>query len=115
LIDEAPGAPRSLTIDELVARVSRLDLKRDEAARLSAKTVTASSPARTKICAAPNSEARLARSKACNILLAPRPEICISARSAKSYRAGFALRPTWTTSRFGRFGNDEAGFGQPQI
>ncbi|HEY3622769.1 MAG TPA: hypothetical protein VGL12_10335 [Roseiarcus sp.] len=35
MIDEATGAPRSLTIDELVARVSRLDLKRrDEAARL---------------------------------------------------------------------------------
>jgi hypothetical protein len=35
LIDEATGAPRPLTIDELVARVSRLDLvRRDEAARL---------------------------------------------------------------------------------
>jgi hypothetical protein len=45
--------------------------------------------------------------------LAPRRQICISARSATCYLAG--MRPTWTTSRFGRFGNDEAGFGRPQI
>ncbi len=35
LIDEATGAPRSLTIDEVVAKVKRLGLvRRDEAARL---------------------------------------------------------------------------------
>lgn len=35
LIDEATGAQRSLTVDEIVARVSRLGLtRRDEAARL---------------------------------------------------------------------------------
>jgi len=34
-------------------------------------------------------------------------------RALKS--AAFVSRPTWTTSRFGRFGNDEAGFGRPQI
>jgi antitoxin FitA len=35
LIDEATGAPRSLTVDEIVARVSRLGLqRRDEALRL---------------------------------------------------------------------------------
>lgn len=35
LIDEAIGTPRSLTIDEIVARVSGLGLpRRDEAARL---------------------------------------------------------------------------------
>jgi hypothetical protein len=47
--------------------------------------------------------------------LAHRREICISARSALDFCAGLALRPTWTTSRFGRFGNDEARFGRPQI
>lgn len=35
LIDEAAGTPRRLTVDEVVARVSRLGLmQRDEAARL---------------------------------------------------------------------------------
>jgi antitoxin FitA len=35
LIDEAAGTPRSLTVDELVARVKTLGLvRRDEAARL---------------------------------------------------------------------------------
>jgi len=35
LIDEVTGAPRPLTVDEIVARVSRLGLvRRDEAARL---------------------------------------------------------------------------------
>jgi hypothetical protein len=35
LIDEAAGTSRQLTIDEIVARVSRLDLvRRDDAARL---------------------------------------------------------------------------------
>jgi plasmid stability protein len=35
LIDEAAGTPRLLTVDEVVARVSRLGLvRRDEAARL---------------------------------------------------------------------------------
>ena len=35
LIDEAAGTPRHLTVDEVVARVSRLGLvRRDEAARL---------------------------------------------------------------------------------
>lgn len=35
LIDEATEAPRPLTVDEIVARVSRLGLvRRDEAARL---------------------------------------------------------------------------------
>ena len=35
LIDEATGTPRQLTVDELVARVSKLGLsRRDEAARL---------------------------------------------------------------------------------
>ena len=35
LIDDATGAPRPLTVDEIVARVSRLGLvRRDEAARL---------------------------------------------------------------------------------
>jgi antitoxin FitA len=35
LIDEATGTPCSLTVDEIVARVSRLGLqRRDEAARL---------------------------------------------------------------------------------
>jgi antitoxin FitA len=35
LIDEATGAPRSLTVDEVVAKVKKLSLvRRDEAARL---------------------------------------------------------------------------------
>jgi antitoxin FitA len=35
LIDEATGTPRSLTVDDIVAKVSRLGLvRRDEAARL---------------------------------------------------------------------------------
>jgi antitoxin FitA len=35
LIDEATGTPRSLTVDEVVAKVKRLGLaRRDEAARL---------------------------------------------------------------------------------
>jgi hypothetical protein len=34
-------------------------------------------------------------------------------RALKS--AAFVSRPTWTTSRFGRVANDEAGFGRPQI
>jgi antitoxin FitA len=35
LIDEATGTPRSLTVDEVVAKVKRLALvRRDEAARL---------------------------------------------------------------------------------
>jgi hypothetical protein len=47
--------------------------------------------------------------------LALRREICISARSLRQLAWGSPSRPTWTTSRLCRFGNDEAGLGRPQI
>jgi small subunit ribosomal protein S15 len=47
--------------------------------------------------------------------LALRPETCNKPRNpSRERRAGFALRPTWTTSRLGRVFDDQAGFGSAE-
>ena len=77
LIDEAAAAtPRRLTVDEIVSRVSRLGLvRRDEAARLirEDRKIVRGSDAHSAV---------YDILAAANILLAPRRENCISARSA---------------------------------